>query len=118
RWSQQCGENVMASDMVLAAVEGQPERTGAALPVRPRICPAVVLVGLYWTCSLALPWVGLAMFIQFLSMLASVGRLLLIFTVWWLTNRRIRGTDRLMILGAAIGGGVLSALFSHKVNLV
>jgi outer membrane protein assembly factor BamB len=40
--------------------------------------------------------------------LASLG-----FTVWWLTDRRVGGRERLVGFGAAVAGGVLCLLLSH-----
>src|SRR6185312_9838973 len=38
----------------------------------------------------------------------------LLFTTWWLTNRRIARVDRWACLGVAIGSGVVAALLSQE----
>jgi outer membrane protein assembly factor BamB len=86
--------------------------------MRPRLWPAVVLVGLFWSYDLILRWLEAEMFTRFLSLLGAVGLLTLLFTVWWLFNRRIARADRWTCLGVAVFGGVASGLLSSKVGVM
>jgi outer membrane protein assembly factor BamB len=108
----------MTSGIALMPSEGEPQPMVAESPKRPRVWPAVVLVGLFWTYDYVLRWLEAAMFTRFLSLLAAVALLTLLFIIWWLTNRRIAGVDRLSCLGVAIAGGIVSAILSHKVGLM
>ena len=112
----------MTSDITLATSPdaGQPQ-PAAAIPaqlLRPRIWPAVVLVGLYWGYNLVLRWVEAEMFLVFMTMLAAVGLLTLLFTIWWLTNRRISRADRWACFGVAVVCGVVSEFLSSKVGVM
>jgi hypothetical protein len=101
----------MASD---AITERVPERQepGATLPAPPTAWPAVALVGLYWAFQLTARAAELPMFTRFLTDLAACGFLLLLFTLWWLVNRRLGLGDRLLGVGAAASAGLLAALLS------
>jgi outer membrane protein assembly factor BamB len=74
------------------------------------VWPAVVLVVLYWAYVLIMARLETGMFAQFMSLLVAIGVLLLLFAVWWLTNRRIRFIDRLSVFVAAVAAGVLAVL--------
>jgi outer membrane protein assembly factor BamB len=87
-------------------------------PVKhPRVWPAIVLVGLYWLCAPVLSWLEIPGFVLWLTLMGALAVLMLAFTIWWLANRRVRGVDRLLGLGAAIGGGIAWALLSPKVGV-
>jgi outer membrane protein assembly factor BamB len=108
----------MTSDITLAASAAEP-RAAAAGPVKqPRVWPAVVLVGLFWSYNLALRWLATEMFMVFLTMLAAVALLTLLFTIWWLTNRRIARADRWACLGVAVVCGVVSAFLSSNIGVM
>jgi outer membrane protein assembly factor BamB len=107
----------MASDLITTSLPVQPEPTPATAVKHPRIWPAVVLVGLYWLCGPILRWLEIPGFVQWLTIMAALGVLTLLFTIWWLTNRRIRGRDRLGVFAVAVGGGVVAALLSPKVGM-
>jgi outer membrane protein assembly factor BamB len=81
---------------------------------RPRVWPAVVLVGLYWLCGPILGWLEVPGFNSWLILMATLAVVLLLFTIWWLTNRRIPGWDRRGGLGVAVGGGIAAALLSQQ----
>ncbi len=108
----------MTSDITLASPKGEQQPAAVETPKMPRIWPAVVLVGIFWSDDLVLRWLEAAMFTRFMAMLAAVALMTVLFTVWWLTNRRISRADRWACVGFAILGGVASALLSHKVGLM
>jgi outer membrane protein assembly factor BamB len=110
----------MASDITLtpAANTGEPQPAAVESPKQPRVWPAVVLVGLYWSYNLVLRWVEAQMFVVFLTMLAAVALLTLLFTIWWLTNRRISRADRWACLGVAVICGVASEFLASKVGVM
>jgi outer membrane protein assembly factor BamB len=67
---------------------------------------------LFWAFEFGSRWLELPMFPRFLSALAACGLLTLLFTVWWFARRGVRLTDRLLVFGFAVAGGVLAALLS------
>src|SRR5215472_11598650 len=100
----------MTSDIALASPQGEQQPAVVQTAELPRVWPAVVLVGLFWSYDLVLRWLEAAMFTRFMSLLAAVALMTILFTVWWLTNRRIARADRWACFGFAILGGVVSAL--------
>jgi outer membrane protein assembly factor BamB len=76
---------------------------------RPRVWPAVVLIGLYWTFYYVMAQVELTTFVRFLSWMASTALLTLAFLVWWFFQRRIRLRERFLGFAAAVSGGFLVA---------
>jgi hypothetical protein len=83
-------------------------------PSRPRIWPAVVLVGLYWAYAGISSALEMPTFIRFMS---QTGVLLLVmvgFLIWWLFNRRIKWSDRLLVLGSAVAAPVVGYLLADK----
>jgi outer membrane protein assembly factor BamB len=96
----------MTSDLAHVSSESQPAGLAPAPAPRPRVWPAVVLVGVFWAFSLACRWTDMVLFVRFLSELISCALLILLFTVWWLLSRRFSLVDRLLGLAAAVAGGV------------
>jgi outer membrane protein assembly factor BamB len=88
-----------------------PVRTETAAP---RVWPAVVLVGLYWSSYLVLAWFEIRTFAGFLSRIACFLVLTLSFSAWWLFNRRDRRGYRWQMFGVLVGGGVVAALLSYN----
>jgi len=80
----------------------------------PRIGPAVLLVGLYWTAFVGLGLVEIPMFRAFLFRLLALAILTLAFPIWWLRNRGIPRADRWMVFGTALASGVIAVLLSHR----
>jgi outer membrane protein assembly factor BamB len=68
------------------------------------------MVGLYWAQLFILRSLELPIFVRFLAALASWGLLTLAFSIWWLTNRRVRLRDRFLAFGAAVLGGSFAGL--------
>src|SRR5690348_3206963 len=99
----------MTSDVAPVSSGSQPATPAAPPAPRPRLWPAVVLVGLYWAVFLVCGRLDLPLFVRFMSQLISTALLLLLFTGWWLINWRFRLADRLLGLGAAVAGGVGAA---------
>src|SRR5262249_55612361 len=108
----------MTSNIALASPQGEQQPAAVESAPQPRTWPAVVLVGLFWSYDLVLRWLEAAMFTRFMSLLAAVALMTILFTVWWLTNRRIARADRWACLGVAVIGGVISALLSNKVGMM
>jgi outer membrane protein assembly factor BamB len=107
----------VSSDATLALTLNQLQPAAAEPMKPPRVWPAMVLVGLYWLCYPVLVWLEIPGFVLWLTTLAALAVLLLAFTTWWLTNRRIRGRDRLWGLAVAVGGGGAWVLLSPKVSV-
>ncbi len=79
----------------------------------PRIWPPLVLVALYWAIFFAIGASGIPMFMGFLMQMGAMLLIALIFMVWWLANRRIRLTDRFLVLGTAIVVATITLLLLH-----
>ena len=75
----------MSSQSLTAAPVDQFQLPAPA-PERPRVWPAVALVGLYWAFFFASPWLGLTMFPGFLARMAAGLLLALAFGLWWSFN--------------------------------
>jgi outer membrane protein assembly factor BamB len=86
----------------------------APSPGRPRVWPAVALVGLYWAFFFASPLLGLTMFPGFLARMAAGLLLALAFSLWWSFNRGIPRRDRLVGFAGVVLGGVAAALLSDR----
>jgi outer membrane protein assembly factor BamB len=80
----------------------------------PRLWPAIVLVGFCWAANLLLGWIDASMFALFLSRAAICLVCTLLFVVWWLTNRRIPWRERWMVLGVAVGAGIVGRLLADS----
>jgi len=99
----------MTSEIVLTSSLASAERLPGEAAPRPRVWPALVLIGLYWTAYGTVRWMELATFVRFLFCMASCAVLALAFLVWWFLNRRIRLRERLAVFAAAVLGGVVAA---------
>jgi outer membrane protein assembly factor BamB len=95
----------MASEISLPLPQSLPAATDNPLP-RPRVWPAVVLLALFWAFVLVSRRLDVSMFAAFLARLGVCLLVTVLFLVWWLTNRRVRGVDRLLGVGAAVVGGI------------
>lgn len=86
-------------------------------PSRPRamrLWPGCVLVAIYWAVVLGFGFVAMPISTSFLTT-AGVGALVvLLFSIWWLTNGTIRGRDRLVVFAAVVLGAVAAAALSDK----
>ena len=108
----------MTSDIALAPSQGEPQPMPVESPKPLRVWPALVLVGLFWSYDLVLRWLEAGMFTRWMAVMAATALLVLLFPVWWLTNRRIARADRWVCLGVAVGGGILSGFLSHKADVI
>jgi outer membrane protein assembly factor BamB len=92
---------------------GQP---APAQPARlPRLWPALLLLGLYWTVYVLWRWTDLGLtlgFIGFLLQMALSALVTLLFVVWWLAGSRLRVADRLLVFGAVVAAGLATVFLS------
>ncbi len=65
------------------------ETTRAATPAAPWLWPAAALVGLYWVGFLVIARLEMAFFFRFLYSMAAPALLVLSYSIWWWTRRRI-----------------------------
>jgi outer membrane protein assembly factor BamB len=91
----------------------------AASPSRsqPRTWPPVVLLGLFWAIYAVWRWTDLGMTLGFMGflMLLGIGALVMIlFTTWWLVASNVTWSERLLVLGAALGSGIAAFVLGHK----
>jgi outer membrane protein assembly factor BamB len=105
----------MSSDVTFTPPAAVPSEQSTTRPTSaPRLWPAVVLVGLFWTCAFVARSAELATFVRFAISLATCGLLTLVFAAWWLANRRIGGAERLLGFGTAVAAGTVAALLSRQ----
>jgi outer membrane protein assembly factor BamB len=81
----------------------------AGRPVaRPRLWPALVLVAVYWAAHFIVASIDKPYFYGFILTMALPALLLILFSIWWWTNRRIALSNRIygclivMLTGVAI----------------
>jgi outer membrane protein assembly factor BamB len=104
----------MTSEVAHVPSDRQPVQPAAEAVQRPRVWPAIVLVGLFWAFTLVCRWIEMPLFVRFMSQLISVSLLLLLFTGWWLVNRRRGWVERFLGLGAVAAGGVAAAFLADR----
>jgi outer membrane protein assembly factor BamB len=83
-------------------------------PAAPRVWPAVILVSLFWTSYLVFREIEISRFAGFLIRVATSLVIILLFSAWWLLNRRVGRAYRWQVFGVAVGGGVVAALLSNN----
>jgi outer membrane protein assembly factor BamB len=85
-----------------------PMPAAAAAPSPPRLWPAVVLVGAYWLATWIVASLEKPYFIAWLSSMAAVAVLLLLYSIWWWCNgciplgERVYGCVVIVALGVAV----------------
>lgn len=95
-----------------------PTVSGSSMPapaaaIRPmRVWPAVVLIVAFWAVWALPHFVDMTISSQFFTSFIPAVLLCLLFSIWWLTNRRIRLADRLIGFGALACGCWLAARLS------
>jgi outer membrane protein assembly factor BamB len=95
----------MASDTALAPFETQAKRETAKPP---RYWPAVVMLAAYWTYAFTCRHLELSMGVLFLSRMVALLLLILSFSIWWLTNRRIPLGERWLTVAVTLAGAALA----------
>jgi outer membrane protein assembly factor BamB len=96
----------MTSEIALGLSQAESERPPLALPKRPRVWPAVVWVGLFWSCFFVLRATEITTFTRFMSTMGLSAALTLGFVSWWLLSFRRSWSERLGGLAVAIVGGI------------
>jgi outer membrane protein assembly factor BamB len=104
----------MTSEVAHVPSDRQPVQPAAEAVQRPRVWPAIVLLGLFWAFTLVCRWIEMPLFVRFMSQLISVSLLLLLFTGWWLVNRRRGWVERFLGLGAVAAGGAAAAFLADR----
>jgi len=69
---------------------------------------------LYWGFQIGSYWLELTTFARFMSRLVAGSLVILVFLVWWWTNRRIRFGDRLFGFATLVVTGAIAAVFCHS----
>jgi outer membrane protein assembly factor BamB len=104
---------MQAETMLRPIAQGQePARSRPATPRRLWI--AVALATLFWALFFIVGRIEKPYFYGFLYSMASAAVLVLLFSVWWWTNRGIRLGQRFFGLALVAGTGVLAGLLCHK----
>lgn len=78
----------------------------------PRYWPGVLILAAYWIFQLTCRRLELSMGVLFLSRLAVLALLLLSFSIWWLTNRRVRRGERWFAVAVTLGGAAVAIPFT------
>src|SRR5437588_3121697 len=60
----------------------------------PRLWPAVVLLAIFWATHIIVGQLDLPFFSRFIPSMAAPALLVLLYSIWWWTNRRISLKDR------------------------
>ncbi|MGD9719839.1 MAG: PQQ-binding-like beta-propeller repeat protein [Pirellulales bacterium] len=94
-----------------AATQPDPHDAAAA---RPRIWPAVVLIGIFWIGQFLLTQSDLVITRAFMINMVLMLLVPLALVVWWLTNRRIPWRHRWTALAAAVAGGIVCVLVTRN----
>jgi outer membrane protein assembly factor BamB len=102
----------MALDAAPATADRPQERPAAVATKAPRFWLPVTLIVVLWAFNIISGWVEMVTFVRFLTRMGVALLFLLIFTVWWLTNRRILWRDRLLGFGALVAGVVVTDLLA------
>ena len=98
----------------------QTSPTTSAVPVAPataraiRIWPGLLLAGIYWGAFVGISRAELPITTTFMSEAGAGALLVLLFVIWWLTNRTIRWGDRLWIFLALVIGATTAAIVSRE----
>jgi outer membrane protein assembly factor BamB len=109
----------MSSIGIQTSLPEEPRPAPAAAVKPPRVWPAVVLVGLYWAFAVVSRSVELPTGTRFFATIGVCALLILLFTVWWATNRRLGWKERLLGLGVAVAGGiVMGALTQYTLGVI
>jgi outer membrane protein assembly factor BamB len=108
-------EKAATFDNPYSPADGSPlEREAPAKPRAVRLWPGCVLIAIYWATVLIAGLVEMPISTSFMTT-AGVGALVvLVFTIWWLTNGTIRGRDRLAVFAAVVLGAVAASVLSNK----
>ena len=95
--------------------DAQANQVDRSAPPRPRrLWPGYLLIAIYWSVVLGIGQFDLPITTSFMTT-AGVGALVvLLFSIWWLTNGTIRGRDRLAVFAALVMGAIAAAAASQK----
>ncbi len=85
-----------------------------AAALAPRLWPAIVLVAVFWAGYFLVGAFEKSFFLAFLYSAAAPAVLVLLFSIWWWSNRRIPITDRVLGCLMVIATGVAVAPFCDK----
>src|SRR5262245_7566931 len=96
-------------------IVNEPGSAGAAGAGRsPRLWPGIVLLALFWTAWFIVARIDKPYFIAFIYNMAAPALLLILFSIWWWTNRRIPLADRVFGAVTVVALGVAVAPFCHQ----
>jgi outer membrane protein assembly factor BamB len=73
-----------------------------------------VILGSFWTFTLAVEWIEMSMGIRFISRWIAYGLLLLGFLAWWLADRGIPRWLRWFALAVVVGGATIASFVADK----
>ena len=79
----------------------------------PRMWPGLVLVGLFWTVVAMLRVFDVQISTNFLTTMGSSLLLAVVFSIWWLLNRRVEMSERFFDWFVVVAGAVVTGMLSH-----
>jgi outer membrane protein assembly factor BamB len=77
--------NSLETEIRSSPVEAKPVPASAA----PRLWPAAALVAVYWAASLVVGWLEMPYFFRWLYSMAAALLLVLTYSIWWWTRRKV-----------------------------
>jgi hypothetical protein len=111
-------EAAMASETGVATNPYPLPGADHALPATPpRLWPAVMLLGMFWTAYALMRWTEFGMSLGFMGFLILLGfgaLVTLLFLGWWLAASRVRLGERFLVLAAAAGAGAIAIALADR----
>lgn len=105
-------DNLTPVDTAPAAIQ-EPAAPSAAAQTAPRMRLPIAAVIVYWVLNVVVGWIEKPYFIGFLYIMASVALLTLVLLGWWVLNRRIPWTERLLGILLVFGAGAAVEPLCH-----
>src|SRR5881394_1447968 len=81
---------------------------------RPRIWLPVTVMVAYWAYTIISDFVEMPMFPRFMSQMGAGVVAGLIVLIWWLSSRRVRWADKLIVLGAVFAAPMVAKAVSDE----
>jgi outer membrane protein assembly factor BamB len=97
------------------------EKAPTASPKPPRVWPAALLLGVFWTVYATLRWTDLGAALGFAGFVAVFGAgalTALLFAVWWLAASRVGRAERFRLFGVAVLASIAAGFLADKSAIV
>src|SRR5262249_23060102 len=108
------GSSLMQAETTLISIMQGPERSPARPAAPRRLWIAVLLLALFWVPFFLVSAIDKPYFYCFLYSMASAAVLVLLFSVWWWTNRGLRWSRRFLGFVLVVGTGLVIGALCHS----